>query len=229
MTKLHHDTAVWFFGVAALLTLAVSIPATFALLRPFHDGWWLSLFAMIVFELGAVGAKLITLAVPKWRGRLLFLTLALLFLTTIGNYLHGAELFRAAELPPTLDTLRAKGLDWILVTGSAALFPSLLFIWLQAFVARIEMISHLDSREQRLDEREQELNEREQQVRSQESELREREQQPIRIEQVETIRIATAELTWKQFEQVVSKALTSKASSLGTLRRLVSSVEQEGN
>lgn len=76
--------------------------------------------------------------------------------------------------------------------------------------------------EQALVERAAELDRREQA-------LINREQRPIRLEQVETIRIATAELTWKQFEQVVSKALASKAGSLGTLRRLVSSVEQEGN
>jgi len=234
MTKLHHDSAALFFGLAALLTLAVSIPATFALLRPFHDaggwgGWALALFAMLVFELGAVGAKLITIAIPQWRWHLTALTVVLLLLTTIGNYLHGAELFRAAALPPTLAQLRAAGYGPWLVGGSAALFPALLFIWLFAFVARVEMIGHLNSREQQLAGREQVLVLLEQDLERREQALINREQRPIRLEQVETIRIATAELTWKQFEQVVSKALASKAGSLGTLRRLVSSVEQEGN
>lgn len=139
------DPAALFFGVAALLTLGVSIPATFALLRPFHDaggyaGWGLTFFAMLVFEVGAVGAKLITIAIPQWRGRLTLLTLALLVLTSVGNYLHGAELWRAAELPPTLASLRGAWLEPWLVAGAAALFPALLFVWLLAFAARVEQL-----------------------------------------------------------------------------------------
>jgi hypothetical protein len=243
--KLHHDSAVVFFGTAALATLGVSIPATFALLEPFHDSWLLALFAMLVFELGAVGAKLITIAIPQWRKQLTALTVVLLLLTTIGNYLHGAELFRAAELPPTLAQLRADGYAPVLVGGSAALFPALLFIWLFAFVARIEQLTHVEQvvnrREQVVSRREQLLNSREQQIadaeqafaqRAAELSLRERmveqrEQAPYRIEQVEYIRIASAELTWPQFEQVARRIIESKAASVSSLRRLVSSAVVE--
>lgn len=248
MTRsLRTDPAVWFFGLAAGLTLAVSIPATFALLRPFHDaggliGSGLAVFAMLVFEIGAVGAKLITLAVPTWRGRLLILTIVLLALTTAGNYLHGAELFRAAELPPTLAKLRTDGYGGLLSAGAAALFPTLLFIWLQALVSRIEMIAHLDQREQRLTQLEHELSRREQDVSrrvaaltadeqalidralaldSRERHLITNEQERVITIREEVIRIATAELTWPQFEQVARLILSKQTASLSSLRRLV--------
>ena len=76
--------------------------------------------------------------------------------------------------------------------------------------------------------REQELERREQDLTSREQALNEREQQPIRIEQVEVIRVALAELTWKQFEQVATHILNRKTTSRSTLRRLVEEVGQDG-
>jgi Homeodomain-like domain len=147
MTTWHHDHPALFFAICAALTLCVSIPATYALLAPFHDGGGyggiaLAVFATAVFEIGAVGAKLITVSIPAWRGRLTLLTLALLLLTSAGNYIHGAELFRAATLPPMLATIRASDYAWLLVAGASALFPALLFVWLLAFTARVEKVTH---------------------------------------------------------------------------------------
>ena len=141
-----HDPALAFFGACGVLTLAVSLPATFALLRPFHDtGDWLgvalAVFATAVFEIGAVGAKLITLAVPQWNKRLTALTVVLLVLTTVGNWLSGVELFRAATLPPTLAEWRGAGAGPYLAGVAAALFPALLFVWLTAFTARVKQIA----------------------------------------------------------------------------------------
>ena len=143
---MRRDPAQLFFAVCGLLTLVVSLPATFALLRPFHDtGDWpgvmLAGFATAVFEIGAVGAKLITLVVPQWNKRLTALTVTLLILTTIGNWLAGVELFRVAHLPPTLAEWREAGAGPYLAGIAAALFPSLLFVWLTALTARVKHLA----------------------------------------------------------------------------------------
>lgn len=140
------DPAVQFFGIAAVLTLAISVPATWAGLAPFHatgpDDVLLPTAAMLVFEIGAVGAKLITLAVPQWSMRLNLLTLVLLLLTTLANYAHGLDLFLAASLPPSLAAVRSDPTGQVLITiGAAALFPSLLYAWLTAVVARCKMLA----------------------------------------------------------------------------------------
>lgn len=75
-------------------------------------------------------------------------------------------------------------------------------------------------REQEATRREQDLNRREQAVST-------REQAPAQIEQVEYIRVARAELSWKQFEQIVNSAIESKSASLSSLRRLVASVTED--
>ena len=84
----------------------------------------------------------------------------------------------------------------------------------------------LAAREQALTGREQALATIEQTLAAREQVVTGREQQPTRIEQVEVIRVASAELTWKQFEQVIKK-LTSDAPSMSTIRRLVASAEGE--
>jgi len=58
------------------------------------------------------------------------------------------------------------------------------------------------------------------------AELTAREQAPAKIEQIETIRVATAQLTWQQFSAIVGK-LTDNAPSMSRLRRLVAGIEQE--
>lgn len=139
------DIASWFFGVAALLTLIVSLPATYAVLEPFHNsgqaGTLLALFAVMVFEIGAVGAKLITLAVPQWSKRLNVLTLVLLVLTTLANFAHGLDLFSRADLAPSLDAVRRSGGATWAAIGAAALFPALLYTWLASLVARCKMLA----------------------------------------------------------------------------------------
>lgn len=146
-TTLRRDVPAQFFAACAVLTLTVSIPATFALLRPFHDaGGWsgvaFAVFAMLVLEIGAVGAKLISVVIPKWWWHLTALTVALLVLTTLGNYLHGVELFHAAELPPTLAAIRDdKTGAWLAPLLAAALFPLLLFVWLTALTERLKALT----------------------------------------------------------------------------------------
>lgn len=138
------DIACMFFGVAAVLTLCVSLPATYAVLAPFHNdgsplGQLLAIFAVVVFEVGAVGAKLITLAIPEWARRLNVLTLVLLLLTTAANYAHGADLLATAPLASSLAQVRQAGYGPLAAVGAAALFPTLLYVWLSAFVARCKV------------------------------------------------------------------------------------------
>lgn len=140
------DRSAVFFLAAALATLAVSIPATYSMLAPFHDsggytGVALAVAAVAVFELGAVGAKLITLAIPRWSGRLTLFMLLLLALTTAANYIHGADLFNRATLAPGLAAIRSSSGAWLLVVGASALFPALLGVWLFAAVAHIRHLS----------------------------------------------------------------------------------------
>lgn len=54
--------------------------------------------------------------------------------------------------------------------------------------------------------------------------LAEREQAPARIEQVEVIKVASAELTWHQFERVIQEIM-GDAPSMSSLRRLVASIK----
>lgn len=138
--------ALVFFGAGTLLTLGVSLPATYAALALFHnDGAWtgvvLSGFALLVYEFGAVGAKLATLAIPRWKGRLTALTLGLLVVTTGANYAHGYDLSQAAQASPTLRALLHNPAGAVVATlAAAALFPALLFVFLSAFVARAEQL-----------------------------------------------------------------------------------------
>lgn len=53
----------------------------------------------------------------------------------------------------------------------------------------------------------------------------EREQAPIRVEQVETVRVATRELTWGQLERLVGEAVKRQATSVSSLRRMLEGVE----
>ncbi len=135
------DKALWFFGLAALACLAVSLPATATAMQLFHGSAG-GIAAMAVFEIGAVGAELATLAIPQWRKRLLLLTILLLVLTTGGNYALGVDEFREASLLPasTYATIRAAGYGWVLAIVSSAIFPALLFVFLTAFTARYRML-----------------------------------------------------------------------------------------
>ncbi len=133
------DKALWFFGLAALACLGVSIPATAKAMQLFH-GYEGGIAAMLVFEIGAVGSELATLAIPQWRKRLLLLTITLLILTTGGNYALGVDHFSGAQLDGTYATIRAAGAGWLLAIMSSAIFPALLFVFLTAFTARYRMV-----------------------------------------------------------------------------------------
>lgn len=138
----YRDPALLFFGGAALLLLLVSMPATYAMVAPFHAGNGdragivLALATLLAFEVGAVGCKLVTLAIPTWNGRMNVLTIILLLLTTIANYANGYDLFASATLNPTLASIRAAGYGWLVATVYSATVPILLFVFLSATVAR---------------------------------------------------------------------------------------------
>src|SRR6476646_7676507 len=105
-SKYHNDIALMFFAGASTLLLTVSMPATYAVVAPFHSsGDWLgvglALATLLAFEVGAVGCKLVTLTIPAWNKRMNALTIVLLVLTTIANYMHGYDLFTLASLSPT--------------------------------------------------------------------------------------------------------------------------------
>lgn len=107
----------------------------------FH-GNYEGIAATLVFEIGAVGAELATLAIPQWRKRLLLLTITLLLLTTGGNYALGVDTFGGAVLTggSTYATIREAGAGWLLAIMSSAIFPALLFVFLTAFTARCRMV-----------------------------------------------------------------------------------------
>jgi len=138
-TQPRKDMALWFFGIVAFLCLSVSIPATLIAMELFHGETW-GKPAVVVFEIGAVGAELATIAIPQWRRRLTLLTIVLLVATSGTNYAHGADLFVQASLPGTYAALRAGGYGWLLATIAAGVFPALLFVFLTAFTARWRML-----------------------------------------------------------------------------------------
>jgi len=244
---MRRDWPLWFFAVAAGASLLVSLPATSAAMQLTHGGgWWVA--AVAVFEIGAVGLELMTLAVPQWRGRLLVGTVALLTLTTGANYAAGADALAAAPLPAgsTYAAVRAAGWGGALALGLSALFPALLFAFLLGLTARWRMLARwqdrdmcLSSRERAVTAREQafeqaaaDLTRREQAagarwrdeaaaLAAREQAVTEREQAPIRVEQVETVRVARHALTWPQLAQLVAEARRRDATSVSSLRRLV--------
>jgi len=73
--------------------------------------------------------------------------------------------------------------------------------------------------------REQEVARREQDLTSREHAVAAREQAPARIEQVEYIRVATAELSWAEFKRIVDRARQVDGLSVSSLRRLVAKEE----
>lgn len=136
------DRALIFFGLAALACLLVSLPATLRAMQLFHGDYG-GFVATFVFEIGAVGAELATLAIPQWRGRLLLLTVTLLVLTTGGNYALGIDHFGSAQLDSgtTYATIRQSGAGWLLAIMSSAIFPALLLVFLTACTARWRMVA----------------------------------------------------------------------------------------
>jgi hypothetical protein len=139
------DVALLFFGGASAILLAVSMPATYAVVAPFHNsgdnfGIILALGTLLAFEIGAVGCKLVTLAIPTWAGRMNLMTIILLGLTTLANYWNGYDLFARADLAPSLAAVRTAGYGWLVALVYAATIPVLLFVFLSATVARAKQI-----------------------------------------------------------------------------------------
>lgn len=134
------DIALIFFAAGALACLIVSVPATATAMELFHGLWW-GVLATAVFEVGAVGSELATLAIPQWRKRLLALTVFLLLATTGANYALGADAFARAALPATYEGIRVAGYGWLLSVVASALFPALLFVFLTATTARYRMLT----------------------------------------------------------------------------------------
>jgi DNA-directed RNA polymerase specialized sigma24 family protein len=145
MYRTRTDPALLFFGLGALACLVVSVPATAAAMELFHGVAW-GIVATVVFEIGAVGSELSTLAIPQWRKRLLCLTVVLLLATTGANYALGVDAFVSATLPDSYASVRTAGYGWLLAVVASALFPALLFVFLTAFTARYRMLrGHYDT------------------------------------------------------------------------------------
>jgi hypothetical protein len=145
MDRYKNDIALAFFAGAAAILLLVSMPATYAVVAPFHSagdyfGIGLALGTLLAFEIGAVGCKLVTLAIPQWSGRMNLLTILLLGLTTLANYWHGVDLFQQAQLAPSLAAVRDAGYGGLAASIYAAVIPLLLFVFLSATVARVKQL-----------------------------------------------------------------------------------------
>lgn len=136
------DPALAFFGLGALACLLVSIPATSTAMDIFHGDRW-GWVATGVFEVGAVGLELMSLAIPQWRGRLLLSMLGMLAITTAFNYATGIDSYITAALKSgtTYASIRASGYGWLLTIAAAALFPAMLGGFLLGFTARSRMVA----------------------------------------------------------------------------------------
>src|SRR5579859_59922 len=141
------DLGVWLFGSLAIAALAVSWPATFAFVQAVHsDGSTPGLIAaialLVILELGAVTAKLATLAVPDASRALNVFTYAFLAMTTLANLIHGAATFAAArDLDPALAAVRNHPVGfWLVCIGYAGTIPFLIGASLQLLVRRCETL-----------------------------------------------------------------------------------------
>lgn len=140
LDRCQRDPALWFFGSTALAFLIVSVPATYAIVAPFHSGWLLTVAMLLALEVGAVGCKLAGLAVPSWSKGLNGLTILLLLLTTIANYAAGSDALATAKLPPTLAEWKAEGWGWAFATIYAGIVPLFLFVFLSLAVKRVTQL-----------------------------------------------------------------------------------------
>lgn len=135
------DPALIFFALGTLACLIVSIPATSIAMDIFHGETW-GVVATGVFEIGAVGLELMSLAIPQWRGRLLLSMIGMLVITTLFNYATGGDRYVAAPLTTTTTyaAIRDAGYGWLLTVISSALFPAMLGGFLLGFTARARMV-----------------------------------------------------------------------------------------
>lgn len=124
-------------GVA--LFCVVSSPATYKAVEPFHHNNWI--FAAAYFaalEFGAIACKLLTVALPRFRGRLSLMTFFLLFVTSVSNYITGRDLFLTADLGPTFKVIKDWGWDELATLIYAGTIPTLLYIFLSMAAQRAE-------------------------------------------------------------------------------------------
>lgn len=243
----HKDRALWFFGMASLACLLVSLPATAKAMQLFHGNAG-GIAATLVFEIGAVGAELATLAIPQWRKRLLLLTITLLVLTTGGNYALGIDHFGSAELDygSTYATIRQASMGWLLAIMSSAIFPALLLVFLTAFTARWRMVrGHYDtpmaavafwlaSHWQALAGERQALADARQLIAERDAALADTRQALADMrralaerpapETVEIVYVAKARLTWQQMERLAVEWRQLASISQTTIRRHVAAL-----
>lgn len=138
------DFGVVVFALVALAALLASVPYTFLKVQGLHSadtiGLVQSVGSLFVFEAGAFLAKVATLFIPQWRGRLNLTQAGLLLIVTAANYdvagvgaatATPAELFIFVALMPFLQWLflglavaRADALHQQRVAAQAALSPA---------------------------------------------------------------------------------------------------------
>jgi hypothetical protein len=147
---LRNDPPLVLFGLTVVLLVVVSAPATYSVISQFHGaGNWfgilLSLAFLVSLEVSAVGCKLSVALVPQWRWWLNSLTVLLLLLTTVANYAVGYDYFVTATDPgPTLTAWREAGYTPLLALVFAGLVPTLLFVFLTLFTARVKTLQQAE-------------------------------------------------------------------------------------
>lgn len=117
----------------------VSSPATYSAVEPFHHNNWV--FAAAYFaalEFGAIACKLLTVALPSFKGRLSLMTFFLLFVTSVSNYITGRDLFLSADLGPTFEAIKDAGWGGLATIVYAGTIPALLYVFLSMAAQRAE-------------------------------------------------------------------------------------------
>ena len=147
MTKPNYlkDVGLWLFGVLSLAALAVSIPATLAVVGWFHldgteFGYWMSIAMITLFELAAVGCIITPLWAPAED--LNGMANLLLGLTTGANFIHGLQIFAGQkDLPASVAYIQQTPiLLWIACALYAGIVPFLLKKFLSKFVQRVQRL-----------------------------------------------------------------------------------------
>jgi hypothetical protein len=123
------------------LALAVSTPATFLVVQPFHhDNLVLAVLAVLLIGCAAVTCKMVTLILPEFTRVLDVLTIALLAVEWFSNYAHGLDLFSTAVLGSTFGSIRAAGFGPVAALIYASIPPLFLFAFLHMAVTRAKRL-----------------------------------------------------------------------------------------
>lgn len=147
------DFALWFTGAGTALFFAVSGPATFYIVRPFHDdgtpfGFIAAIALFIALEWGAIGSKLATLWVKDYgiTTTLDYICKGLLVLTTLGNLIAADAIFSAAKVTGALQAVQSYPLlYWTACIVYAGIVPILLYQFLRLFVIRFATVRDMNS------------------------------------------------------------------------------------